>query len=131
MFLQLPFLSHFKPILRFKMTNESNFRFLNCRTPEPPSNSFIFHAVFHQNTLISGYFPIFLFFLSPCLEIVMKIFFSTHMTTGKKLAEWTPNAQKAWLRESQSGAWPWDHHGWFTMDRLAKGIFLFCLLLVS
>ena len=39
---------------------------------------------------------------------------------GNKLAKWTPNAQKAWLRESQPGAWPWDHHGWFTMDRLAK-----------
>ena len=39
---------------------------------------------------------------------------------GKKLAEWTPNAQKAWSREMNPGAWPFDHHGWFTMDRLAK-----------
>jgi len=28
--------------------------------------------------------------------------------------------QKAWLRESHPGAWPWDHHGYFTMSRLAK-----------
>ena len=38
----------------------------------------------------------------------------------KVVSNWANAQQKLWLRETNAGAWPWDHHGWYTMDKLAK-----------
>jgi len=35
---------------------------------------------------------------------------------NKELANWTKLKQQKYMRENKPNAWPWNHHGWYTMD---------------
>ena len=42
------------------------------------------------------------------------------VTQDKELMNSVKVMQKKYMRENKPGAWPWDHHGWYTMDLYAK-----------